>query len=506
MEQLTQKNPSGLCRFIGELLLEARLVTPAQLKEAIEIQNQTGDLLGQILVRQGFVTQDALVERLEHQIHQRLESQTITHRQIGEVLLSLHAISRWQLSRALDIQNQIPKKIGQLLVDLGYTTRGKVEQALSNQAIGKCKPAQTAPRRSLGELLLQADRVTPEQLERALVVQRQTHAYLGDILVQQGAITEAELEDILATQLWLAGSDDPDELQPIYKKLGEILVETRQLTPVQLNEAIEEQSRSLGRKLGDILIEKGLVPLKELMRALRLQERLATLTMATATGLTLLTSCGTPQVPTQQPLSFVIAQQQQMQQMNPNGVYSVRQGPFKALQVDSGAKLLIYQNGSRLIEDVPFYRQGNDNTCGQAVMTSLLNYWGIKYDYQGVVNEANPRNAPTTDEGIVAYLRSKGLQAQTFRKATIDNLIAQVNKGRPTAVLLDFGGLSQEHYVIVVGYNPTKNTIIVHDSLENPYVEMPATTFTTMWENKAVRSVHVFGGDNYQRMMVDAFK
>lgn len=508
MKQL--KHTSGrLCRFIGELLLEAGLVTPAQLADAVTEQSQTGTLLGQILVQRGLVSQEALVECLKQQIHQRLDDHSLTHRQLGEILLSLHAISRWQLSRALDLQSEMPKKIGQLLIDLGYATRGNVEQALSNQAIGRTQPAAAPVRRSLGELLLQANRVTPAQLEQALVVQRATHAYLGDILIQQGVLEEAELEDLLATQLLLASQEaqpDTQSLQPIYKKLGEILVETRQLTPLQLAQAVADQARHQGKKLGDLLVEKGLIPLKEMLRALRLQKRLATLSMATVTGMTLLGACGTPMVPTQQPLSFVIAQQQQQQQLNPNGVHSVRQGPFKALQVDNGAKLLVYQNGSRLIDDVPFFRQGNDNTCGQAVMTSLLNYWGIKYEYQGVVNEANPHNSPTTDASIVNYLRSKGLQAQSFRGATVDNLIAQVNKGRPTAVLLDFGGLSQEHYVIVVGYNPDRQTIIVHDSLENPYIEMPMTTFTTMWENKALRSVHLFGGDNYNRMMVDAFK
>lgn len=509
MVQLMQQIQSGLCRFIGELLLEARLVTPAQLKQAIDIQNQTGELLGQILVAQGVVTQQALVDLLEVQIHQRLSLQEISHRQLGEILLSLHAVSRWQLSRALEIQAEIPQKIGQLLIDLGYTSRGNVEQALSHQTVGACQSGSQPPRRTLGELLLQANRVTPDQLERALVVQRRTQAYLGDILVQQGVLNEAELEDLLATQLLLAASQEAgsqESLQPVYKRLGEILVETRQLTPVQLSQAIDEQSRSKGRKLGDILVEKGLVPLKELLRALRLQQRLASLTMATVTGMTLLSACGTPQVPTQQPLAFVITQQQQMQQLNPGVAQSVRQGPFKVLQIDNGAKINIYQNGSRLIDNVPFFRQGNDNTCGQAVMTSLLNFWGVKYEYQGVVNEANPHNAPTTDEAIASYLRSKGLQAQPFRGATVDNLIAQINKGRPTAVLLDFGGLSQEHYVIVVGYNTDKQTIIVHDSLEGPYVEMPMAVFSKMWENNALRTVHIFGGDNYKHMMVDVFK
>lgn len=508
MEQLTQDLQSSLCRFIGELLLETGYISPLQLKAAMQEQQASGELVGQILVRQGVISQEDLVNLLEVQLHERLQQQDSSHRHLGEILLSLHAVSRWQLSRALELQNDMPKKIGQLLVELGYTSRGNVEQALSNQVIGECGTDCCHQRRSLGELLLQANRVTPGQLEKALVVQRQTQAYLGDILVQQGILDEDELEDLLATQLLLAcqhGQLDNEFLQPIYKRLGEILVETHQLTQHQLSEAIAEQQKH-HRKLGDILIEKGLVPLKELMRALRLQDRLATLKMATATGLVLLSACGTPRVPYQQPLSFIINQQQVAQQMNPGAPKTVLNGPFKVLQVESGSKIQIYQNGSRIISDVPFMRQGNDNTCGQAVMTAILNFWGEKYEYQGVVNEANPNNMPTTDKAIANYLRKKGLKAQPYRGATLDNLIAQVNKGRPAVVLLDFGGLSQEHYVIVVGYNPEKGTMIVHDSLEGPYIEMRTDTFVDMWDNQSLRSVHIFGGENYRRLLIDIYK
>ena len=174
--------------------------------------------------------------------------------------------------------------------------------------------------------------------------------------------------------------------------------------------------------------------------------------------------------------------------------------------MESGANIQVYQNGSRVIDGVPFFRQGNDNTCGQAVITTLVNFWGIDMDYQAVVNEANPNNLPTTDAAMTNYLRSKGLKAQPFRRASLENLIHQINQGRPTPVLLDFGGLSQEHYVIVVGYNPDKNTMIVHDSLEGPYIEMPSARFVQMWENQSLQSVHIFGGENYRRIMFDVFR
>jgi len=502
-QQIDNQN-QGVSRYIGELLVDSQIISAVELSDAMQVQDETGELIGQILMERGVISQEQLIHVLENQLHHHLEHAGIHHRQLGDILLSLHAVSRWQLSQALELQASRPEKIGHLLVELGYTSRGRVEQALSNQAVGDCTATCCNHRRSLGELLLQSNHLNPKQLKNALAHQKETHQYLGEVLVQQGLLTEAELEDLLAAQMILAYQDSIQEhhIHPSKKRLGDILVETHQLTPEQLQSAVDAQEKSTQRRLGDILVEKGLVPLKELMRALRLQKRLATMAMATLTGFTVLAACGSPQVPVQMPqFGTGVYQAQQV-----GHARNVREGDFKTLQTANGSNIQVYQNGSRVIDGVPFYRQGNDNTCGQAVITALLNYWGINMAYQEVVDEANPNNLPTTDHAMTNYLRKKGFQAQPFRRADVNNIIAQINQGKPTPVLLDFGGVSQEHYVIVVGYNPQKNTIIVHDSLEGPYIEMPTAKFSEMWENQSLQMVHVFGGENYRRILFDVFK
>jgi predicted double-glycine peptidase len=448
------------------------------------------------------------VDILEIQLNNRY-SQTHAerlHKHLGEILLEKQAISRWQLARALQEQGVREARIGEVLVHLGYTTRGKVEQALSDQAIGAV-PVSDRRRVPLGELLLQTNRITPEQLHLALEEQRETHDYLGNVLLRQQVLNEDELEDLLTTQLMLhyiqGGSGREAQPSPVKKKIGEILVDTHQLTREQLEQAVAEQHRSGTRRLGDILVEKGLLPLKELVRALRLQKRLATLVMGSALGMSLLTACGTPQVPLQAMPFGQVSSTMVTQSVSPGQALA---GPFKVLQVGEGQRIKIYQNGSKVLENVPFFRQGGDNTCGQAVMASLLNYWGIQMSYQQVVNQANPGNLPTTDDALTSYLRKKGLNAQDYRGGNIDHLVAQINKGRPVPVLLDFGGISQEHYVLVVGYNQKKGTLVLHDSLEGPYVEMETTLFQKMWENQSIRQIHIFAGSNYKRLYFDVFR
>lgn len=52
---------------LGELLIGKGLLRPAQLQEALEIQRSTQEFLGVLLVRRGWLTEEALLETLAEQ-------------------------------------------------------------------------------------------------------------------------------------------------------------------------------------------------------------------------------------------------------------------------------------------------------------------------------------------------------------------------------------------------------------------------------------------------------
>jgi type IV pilus assembly protein PilB len=52
---------------LGELLVEAGLINTKQLNQALEIQKNSGEKLGQVLSRLGYTTMDTLVEFLSKQ-------------------------------------------------------------------------------------------------------------------------------------------------------------------------------------------------------------------------------------------------------------------------------------------------------------------------------------------------------------------------------------------------------------------------------------------------------
>lgn len=159
-------------------------------------------------------------------------------------------------------------------------------------------------------------------------------------------------------------------------------------------------------------------------------------------------------------------------------------------------------NGARYIGGVPYIKQGEDNTCGQAVMTMALQFWGQDIDYQQVVNESNPINVGTSYTTMQNYLREKGLAAQSYYQSSLEQLISEIDAGRPAIALLEFDELFFTHYVLVVGYNPRRNTIIIHESQSAPYVELDVEEFLELWEAPSLVSLPVFGGKEYQRLLI----
>lgn len=519
MKSIINKIRSGICRAIGEIVVEANMVSFKDVEDAISEQQHTNELLGQILVRKGLLSREQLVDILNMQLHNSSVSYQGVRKKLGEILIEKAVVSRWQLKQALKTQGLTDKKVGELLIELGYASKGVIEEAISEQTVGATRiPRQT--RKLLGELLVDTGRLSHKELAALLQEQQQKHVYLGDLLLQRQYLNEEELEDLLATQIIAKHNG-----QAVEKKLGEILLESRQVSEEQLELAVKIQGGCEERKLGDILVDLGFLPKKEMFRALRLQKRLATLAMTTVLGVTALNGCA-PQVPSQ---AFIPGQQSGYQQTFQQPGYSQKfqlnqqrpgyqqqqsdfglqqksahlSGPFKALTLESGKQIHVYKNGNKVLHDVPFLKQGEDNTCAQAVMTSMLKYWGVDADYQNIVNENNRFNLPTTHDGITKFLRKKGLKVQDYNGASMNNLIAQINKGRPSIVLLDYGGLTQEHYVIVVGYNQKKGTITLHDSVEGPYIEMNAKRFDKMWRNDSVARLPVFGGPAYKNLIFD---
>jgi type IV pilus assembly protein PilB len=111
---------------LGELLLAEKLVTPAQLEEALRVQSGGEGYapLGHILVAQKIITRDQLLSVLER--HRRSSK-------LGDLLLKSGELSPAQLETALAEQRRSGQALGGVLIRLGLVSEERMRKALCRQ-------------------------------------------------------------------------------------------------------------------------------------------------------------------------------------------------------------------------------------------------------------------------------------------------------------------------------------------------------------------------------------
>lgn len=425
------------------------------------------------------------------------------NRRLGEFLLDGMFISSQELNRALDHQRETNERLGETLVRLGVLSKMELKAVLANHAELDTPESALADaeatRHRLGDILLKAKRVKPQQLDRALEEQVKTNEKLGEVLVRFGVITSAELDAVLTWQR----DAHSNSATAVKLMLGEILVATDIISRDDLKVALQEQHLTK-KQIGEILIDAGLVKPNQIVQALKIQSKLFSAALVAVLAAGALTGCGmtAPGVATHTNAGFD----------NSHGAivqFEDKSGPKQYVQSSNGQhNVTVYQSGAHVIDNVPFVQQKGDNTCAQAASTVLFNYWGVDLTYQQVVNEANRFNLGTTPTSAASYLKSKGLNVSPYKNGSIDYMKSLIDKGHPVMVMLDYDGA--EHWVVVVGYQEAKNgsvsNLIVHDSIEGPHVKMKKDVFLQRWQNKTLSGMPVVGGQNYQGLMFDSWK
>lgn len=126
-------------------------------------------------------------------------------------------------------------------------------------------------RRPIGQILLDGEFITPEDLQNALYEQRHTNELLGDILVRMGVLDPHDLRAVLSISGDLSSPDQAVQLAAgVRRLLGELLLLGKRITAQQLDEALEIQ-RQTEETLGDVFLRLGLISDKELRALLKFQ-------------------------------------------------------------------------------------------------------------------------------------------------------------------------------------------------------------------------------------------
>lgn len=114
--------------------------------------------------------------------------------------------------------------------------------------------------RKLGEILLSQGLITEEQLEKAFRTQAVTGQTLASTLISSGVISLEDLSSILGEQVQVDSK----------KRIGDILIEQGVITQEQLFEALKQQ-RTTGKKVGEMLVELGYITESKLIDILGAQ-------------------------------------------------------------------------------------------------------------------------------------------------------------------------------------------------------------------------------------------
>ena len=228
--------------------------------------------LGELLVREGFLSQSSLDKALQQQtLEKELQGQSI-----GQILVKTSELTEENLQKLLE-HPSLKRNIGTLAVQAGMITEKQLNDCLARQQKGQLLGdmlireklltyyqvqellGQQINSSRLGELALEQSYINKEALQKALFLQK-NHRNLGEILVESGLVTPLDLSYVLNK----------------YKKssrLGDILLRDGYIDENGLKGALQEQSHSSGF-LGDIMVRQKLLSRSQLFEALSRQSNI----------------------------------------------------------------------------------------------------------------------------------------------------------------------------------------------------------------------------------------
>ncbi len=209
---------------LGEILRDAGLISPAQLAKAFQEQHASGSSLVEILTKKRYISTQRLVDLMTYEIPLPFSG------------------------------NEADKALKGLLLDTGLTTEEELRQLIDES--------------ELGRLLIQDNTIKKFQLEIARQEQAKTGLPLWRTLINLRFLSPNQMNAVLKDQMYRAQYGNLEEL------VGEILVNTKQITKEQLQHAWQIR-RAASKPLAKVLIDEGMISAPGLAKALGEQLKLS---------------------------------------------------------------------------------------------------------------------------------------------------------------------------------------------------------------------------------------
>lgn len=181
-------------------------------------------------------------------------------------------------------------------------------------------------------------------------------------------------------------------------------------------------------------------------------------------------------------------------------VFSSGNGSSDVAATSTGSKILPgYEDQSIDID--------GDNYCGQFAMSAVFTGMGIPATPQLVYKDTNPAGIFTAPPTIIEYLNMKGVDATQKQKASVNDIIAKIDSGKPVMVLMNSGD-GTPHWVCIYGYSTGASGEITGMKMRDSYwgtrkgYDMEITAFSDMWKSPLGNKLPGNLAD-YSNLMID---
>ncbi|MFZ4858577.1 MAG: cytochrome c3 family protein [Desulfuromonadaceae bacterium] len=190
---------------IGTLLVGAGLLNQQQLDRALEGQKHGNERIGDTLIRNGVLkavdlTTPLIVQEHLSTIESAVKLAAGERLLFGQLLVKSGHISQEQLDQAIAEHQQTGEKLADILRRFGTLTGQQLNGLLAFQQ--NQDSTHVSPLR-LGELLVSTGRIAREQLEDALLRQKQSDKNIGQVLLESGYATPACIQHCVSLQKML---------------------------------------------------------------------------------------------------------------------------------------------------------------------------------------------------------------------------------------------------------------------------------------------------------------
>lgn len=249
--------------LIGEILVTLGKINRTQLEYALKIKRGGSQALGQILTVMGACKEED-VERclkIQNEVKQAVGGEVAL---IGKLLVGQGIISEEDLEDALRNQTIARQPLSKILVSMGACSQFDIDSFARMSGVSFQSEIDDV---SLGNYLLKTATITKAHMEEALRIQQRGRQVLGELLVSMGLCSAQDIENVIQLQ-----KEVRETQRSGVEKLGSILIHQGKVPAPKVEEAVRLQA--IGRQpFGAILVALGACTADDVMEALDIQQK-----------------------------------------------------------------------------------------------------------------------------------------------------------------------------------------------------------------------------------------